>query len=215
MSLIQTVAPTVEPVALDSLKKHLRLSTAVTVEDELLNSYIAVARKQAENYTHRQICHATFEMSLSLFPSSRIKLPRSPISTSGGGALADAVVITYTDSSYAAQTLSATAYEVDVSGTIPMVYPSFNSSNENAWTDVTLANIPNVIKITWDAGYTTIAPTTAYSDTGVPNEFKQYIKLRAGTMYRYRETITVDEYRRVPSDMHVGLLDAYIIEEII
>ena len=214
MSLIQTVAPTVEPVALDSLKKHLRLSTAVTVEDELLNSYITVARKQAENYTHRQLNYAAWEMSLTAFPSSRIYLPRSPVLAIDGGTQADSVVITYTDSSYNAQTLGATAYELDVSGTVPMVYPSFNSSNENAWADVTLADIPNVIKITWNAGYTTVAPTTALSDLP-PSEFQQYIKIRAASMYRYRETITVDEYRRVPSDMHVGLLDAYIIEEII
>ena len=214
MSLIQTQAPTVEPIDIDTLKRHLRLSTATTVEEVNLNNYIKVARKQAENYTHRQLCYAKWQMSLTVFPSSRIKLPRSPILAIDGGTIADSVVITYTDSSYAAQTLGATAYDVDVSGTIPMIYPSNNSSNLNAWTDVTLADIPNAIKITWNAGYTTVAPTTALSDVP-PSEFQQYIKIRAGSMYRYRETITVDEYRRVPSDMHVGLLDAYIVEEVI
>jgi len=209
MSLIQTVAPTVEPVDLAEIKLFLRLSTVVTTEDDLLTAYQKVARKQAENYTHRQINKATWELSLDAFPSSAILLPRGPLTT-----VNQSVAISYTDSSYTTQSLSSgsTFFSVDISNTIPRIYPSFNSSNENSWSDIEIANIPNVIKITYTSGYSSVVSSAT---TRVPDEIKQYIKLRVGTMYKYRESVTIDQYRRIPNDFHVGLLDAYVIEEII
>jgi len=205
MSLIQTVAPTVEPVDLAEIKLFLRLSTVVTTEDTLLTAYQKVARKQAENYMHRQVNKATWELSLDIFPSSAILLPRGPL-------LSTAVSIGYTDSSYSTQTVDTTFIKVDQANTIPRVYPSFNSSNENVWADLDVADIPNVIKLTYITGYSSVVSTAT---TSVPDEIKQYIKLRVGTMYKYRETVTIDQYRRIPNDFHVGLLDAYVIEEII
>jgi uncharacterized phiE125 gp8 family phage protein len=204
MSLVLTTPPTIEPVSLDEIKLFARLA-ATTVEDALLNAYISVARNQAENYTHRQINKAVWQYSLDDFPAWEIRLPRVPL-------LSTAVTISFTNSSHGSTSVDTTFMTVDTANTIPRVYPSHNSSNENAWDDLDPADIPNNIKVSFTAGYSSVVSTAT---TVVPEPIKQYIKLRVATMYKYRESITTDQYRRIPKDYHVGLLDAYVIEEII
>lgn len=204
MALIQSVAPTVEPVTLDELKTHLRLSTVSTVEDALLNSYMLVARKQAENYMKRQINDATWKLILPSFPSNGtgwIELPRPPLTTVAGE-----ITITYTDTAYNSTTLGSTFYTIDVNHTLPRIYPSFNSSNENSWADLSVADRPNAVTVTYVSGYSSSAGSTL-----IPEEIKMWIKMRVGTLYEYRESITVDQYRQMPRTHFDGLLDAYVI----
>lgn len=199
-----TVASTVEPITLEEVKIHLRLSTATGTEDTLLNSYIQVARKQAENYMKRQIMDATYQLLLDTFPDNNtgaIELLRPPLST------VDAeTVITYTDSSYNSQTLASTFYTIDRVSVLPRIFPSFNSSNENSWGDLTLASIPNAVTVQFVSGY-----SSSEGSTLIPEEIKQWIKMRVGMFYEYREPVTVDQYRQLPRTYMDGLLDGYTI----
>lgn len=206
MSLLQIVASTVEPVTLDELKHHLRLSTATTVEDAELLSYIQVSRKQAENYMKRQIIDATYQLTLNGFPADgrgAIELPRPPLTT-----VSNEVVIIYIDSSFSSTTLGSTFYTIDVAHTLPRIYPSQNSSNENSWSDLSVASVRNAVTVQFVSGYASVASTL------IPEEIKTWIKMKCGVLYEYREAITVDQFRRIPMEHFNGLLDAYVIEVI-
>lgn len=82
MRITTTTAPTVEPVTLAEVKKHLRLATtdaeaaAYTSEDDLLNRLITVARTQAEQETGRAFITQTKTMYLDGWPDEDfIRLP--------------------------------------------------------------------------------------------------------------------------------------------
>ena len=82
MRITTTTAPTVEPVTLTEVKKHLRLATtdaeaaAYTSEDDLLNRLITVARTQAEQETGRAFITQTKTYYLDAWPDETfISLP--------------------------------------------------------------------------------------------------------------------------------------------
>jgi len=205
MALIQITGPVLEPVTLDELKNHLRLSTVLTVEDALLNSYITVARKQAENFTRRQLCDATWRLILPGFPYSTyaLELPRPPLTT-----VSSEITVGYMDSSYSTQALGTTFYTVDYNSVLPRIYPSKNSSHENSWGDIDLASVYNAVVIDYVSGYSSASTGTAVR---VPEEIQVWIKMKAGMLYNYREPVTLDDYRRIPQEHFNGLLDAYVI----
>jgi len=69
--------PTIEPLDLDEVKKHLRFTS--TSEDTLLDVYISMARQYFEEHTGRQIMTATWARTVDLTPSGPIPLPRPPL----------------------------------------------------------------------------------------------------------------------------------------
>lgn len=196
MALIQTVAPTVEPVTLDDVKRYLRLSTATTAEDTLLNSFISVSRKQAENYMKRQICQATWQLLLSDFPEGDepIELPRPPLST------AESMSITYYDSSNALATVPATHYTHDARTTLPILFPT----TDNDWSTFSVFDRPNPVIVQYVSGYSS-------STANIPVEIKQWILQRVGMYYSYREPVTLDNYKVIPNEFSNGLLDAFVV----
>lgn len=203
MALIQTSAPSIEPVSLDEVKLHLRLSTATTTDDAILNSYISAARKQAENYTRRQICDAQWQLVLSGFPGEKgaIELPRPPLTT-----VSSEIVITYINSTFGTSTLASTFYSIDRGCVPPRVYPSKNSSNENSWGDLDLADVFNAVTVTYVSGY-----TSNTSSIAAPADVCLWIKMKVGQFYNYREPITNDDYRSLPNEHFNGLLDPYVV----
>lgn len=204
MALILSVPATVEPVSLAEIKLYLRLSTVVTTEDDLLNSYIKVARNQAENFMKRQIIDAGWELLLPSFPSlstGAITLPRPPLST-----VVSEVVVKYTDTAFSVQTLASTFYTIDTKHTLPRIYPSKNSSNVNSWSDISIANVPSAVTVNYVSGY-----SSSQDSTLIPEEIKTWIKMKVGTLYEYREAVTTDQYRQMPRTHFNGLLDPYTI----
>lgn len=69
--------PTVEPLDLDEVKKHLRFGT--TSEDTLLDAWISAARQEFELRTGRQLMTATWEYWMDELPSGAIELPHPPL----------------------------------------------------------------------------------------------------------------------------------------
>jgi len=76
MQVIQTVAPTQEPITLDEAKKFLRITHAN--EDNLISSLISTTRELAESYLNRQLEIATFELYTSSL-NTDFRLPKNPI----------------------------------------------------------------------------------------------------------------------------------------
>lgn len=67
------VGPTIEPIDLDEVKKHLRFPP--TSEDTLLDTYIAMARQYFEEATGRQLMEATWERRIEGFPYADTTAP--------------------------------------------------------------------------------------------------------------------------------------------
>ena len=86
MRITTTTAPTVEPVTLTEVKKHLRLATtdaeaaAYTTEDDLLDRLITTARIMTEQQTGRKLITQTLEYYLDEWPDGdEIVLPYPPL----------------------------------------------------------------------------------------------------------------------------------------
>jgi len=192
MALLQTVAPTSEPVTLAETKQHLNIDHAD--DDNLLQGFIVAARHQAENYMKRQIMPATFKYIFRDFRNSTqiVELMRSPLST-----VSSNVSIEYRDSNNSTQTIAATAYDVDFERVPGRIYPSYN----NTWPSDILSDHPKSVQVTYVSGYTDRA--------AVPQLIKNWIMQRVGVMYEYREELTPDSFTNIGHDYTMGLLDPF------
>jgi len=172
--LTQTVAPSVEPVAVDEARDHLRIDT--TDDDALLQSYIIAARTHAENITNRQLVRATFTLKFDQFPAF-IVCPRPPLSS--------VTSITYTDTAGDTQTFSSDSYSADTNsdpGRIDLAYgeswPSTRGDHNN-------------IVVTFVAGYGTAA-------TDVPEPIRVAMLMMVGHWYENREAVADVRLNEVP-----------------
>lgn len=172
MSLVQTVAPTVEPITLDEAKLHLRVDDPS--EDALIESLITAAREQAEEFTRRQLCTATWRMKLDWFPCdpnefgrSEIVLPKPPLQS--------VTSITYVDADGATQTLSSSLYTVDTSSEPARLVPAYGE----VWP--TPRSQADSVTVTFVAGYG--------AASAVPASVKAAMKLLIGHLYENRQSV--------------------------
>jgi uncharacterized phiE125 gp8 family phage protein len=141
------VPPTVEPVSLAEIKKHLIIEH--DDDNVLLNSEIAAARKWIEDITHTQLVCATYEYRLDGFPNE-ILLPKSP-------ALKVASVMYYNTSSTWTTLTADTDYDVDKRVKPASIIPAYGAY----WP--TAKSFRNVVKVTYQAGF--IVPVSANATT--------------------------------------------------
>lgn len=200
MALIQVTAPTLEPVTVTELATHLNINT--TLDNTWLEAAQKVARKQAENYTKRQIMTATWKRVIHDFPHSKaiINLPRgAPLST-----VSSNVSITYVNSTVAGSSstsVSSTVFHVDFESEMGRVYPLHGLE----WPSDVLSETPHAVSIQYVSGWTTQAD--------VPENIKLWIKMFVGTMYENRESIShmPSMSQEMPRTYFNGLLDEYVI----
>ena len=76
-ALTQLVAPVVEPVTLDDLKLQAHITH--DIQDVTLQSYLLAGRLAAEEYQRASYITQTWRLTLDCFPSSPVKLLRSPV----------------------------------------------------------------------------------------------------------------------------------------
>lgn len=198
--LIQTVAPTTEPVSLDEAKLHLRVDSDLTADDGLIGTLITAARLHGEAETGTSFITQTWRQVLDRFPCE-IVLERGPVQSIGS--------IVYRDMAGATQTVSfASAVNgiqrstdativADLSGRVALVRPAFGC----VWP------IPmpetGAVAVTYTAGYGSLA-------AAVPAGIKQWIMLRVNTLYENREAVAILPRGRLEALPYVdGLLDPY------
>ncbi|KQZ94195.1 hypothetical protein ASD64_04810 [Mesorhizobium sp. Root157] len=110
MTLIRTVAPTVEPVTLAEVKAHLRLDHAS--EDDLLNGLIRAAREEVERATGLALIDQNWRLVLDAWPANgsvavAIHPVRSIISVTAYGTEGEASLVD--PATYQADTISRPA----------------------------------------------------------------------------------------------------------
>jgi len=103
-ALTVTTAPACEPVSRAEAKWQMRVDHAD--EDQLIDGYVAAARRQVEQDTGRTLVNTVYTYTLDAFPEERwIALPRWPLSTVGS-------ITSYAEDD-SASTLSSGTYLVD------------------------------------------------------------------------------------------------------
>lgn len=162
--------PTLEPLDLDEVKKHLRFSP--TSEDTLLDTWISAARQYFEEQTGRQLLTATWERRLDAFPVGLIELPHPP--------LQDVVSVTYLDDNGDTQTLDDDAYVVTTpagpQATRGFLEPAMGTSWPSAGTT------RGTVRVRYTAGY-------GDHPGDVPELVKGVLGLLVGHFHRWRAEV--------------------------
>lgn len=167
ISLVRTVAPTVEPVDLPTAKAHCRVGDSN--DDSLLILYIQAAREHAENFLNRPLLQQTFRFSRDSFsaaagpghrfgwyvnPADRLAwsmaclrptpllLPKPPVINVSS--------VTYLDTSGVRQTLDPTLYAVNYDAEPCTVTPA-----PGTYWPATIWNRSDAVQVTFTAGYGT------------------------------------------------------------
>jgi uncharacterized phiE125 gp8 family phage protein len=161
-------AATAEPVSLDDLKDHLRITG--NDEDLYLSGIISAARSIVETRTRRQLFTATWLLKMDSFADCRhtdgwtIRLEKVPV--------ASVTSIVYLDTGGTSTTLSSSLYTTDLFSEPPRITPAYSQT----WPST--RNIVNAVTVQFVAGAAAAA---------VPVEAKHAIKLLCGLMYENRE----------------------------
>ncbi len=74
---VLVTGPTVEPLDLAEVKKHLRFTS--TAEDTLIDAWISASRQLFEKMTGRQLITATWDLYMDTFPVGPVELPHPPL----------------------------------------------------------------------------------------------------------------------------------------
>ena len=157
-----------EPITLDELKAHLRLTH--DSQNDLLTALIATAREEVERDTWRGLVDSTKSVILREFPARlngwvtrdrKIYLPFVPLRT--------VTAITYRDAAGTTQTLNSNQYVVDTAHEPGTIEPAPNC----AWPETQVH--PAAVTIAIVCGYATPA--------AVPPGLKHAVKLIAAKLF--------------------------------
>lgn len=167
------IQPTSEPVTLDEVKQHLRLTGAD--DDALLSLMISTAREMAEDKTGRAIMPQTWEAAYSGFDDELI-LPCSP--------LINVIEVRYLDPDGAWQVLAQSGYQIDIHATPESLFPGIGAS----WPQTRAQR--NAVVIQFRAGYE--------SAQAVPARLRNWILLFITTLYENRQIFSPERAFEVP-----------------
>ena len=187
MKLELVTKPSSFPVSLQLFKIHARIDD--DIEDLVINSYIASATKQAENYQERKYITQSWALYLDSFYNpfysgnynqNYLNYYQTSFYSSKGiplwyPPLIQVDTIEYYDKDGVLQTLNLlTDVQIDKFAFIPAIYPGIGKD----WPDTQDERI-NAVKISFSVGYG--------SATDVPEEVIQAILLIAADMYERKE----------------------------
>lgn len=132
------VAPTAEPVSVDELKSHARITN--DEEDMKLAGYITAAREHIEGLTGRALATQSREAAFDWFPCfAVIRFGMAP--------LLSVESVKYLDGDGVEQTLAPSEYVVDARSEPGELQLAINASWPNT------ANLRNAVRIAYTCGY--------------------------------------------------------------
>ena len=211
MSLVQTQAPSIEPVALADAKNYLRLDSDLTADDTLITMLISAARLYAESYTGRSFITQKWQLTLDSFPGqmdvgyapwgvtfshpgNAVLLEKGPIQS------CDSIVYTAMDgSTVTIASPAAPDYAVDLAGPVGRITPGFGK----IW-PIPLPQI-GAVRVNYTAGYGSTAAS-------VPQGLIDWILLRVKSRYDMRGEVAIATRGKIePLPWIDSLLDPYCV----
>jgi uncharacterized phiE125 gp8 family phage protein len=198
ISLVRTVAPTVEPVTLDEAKDQCRVDN--DNDNAYIETLITAARIHVEKQTNRALLLQTWRMSLDRFPGYQpwnLGSPFAPVvgrqfSTSyvcgrymqpplllPKPPLIEVASIKYYDINGSQQTLDPSLYIVNSDGEPATIYPI-----PFTWWPATIWGRPDAVQVTFTAGY-------GESAEDVPENLKLAEKGLIAHWYENRESVAL------------------------
>ena len=169
MALVLSSAPTTEPITVQEVKDHSRIS--VSADDATIQRYIKFARTQLENALGSAFVTQTWTLYLDTFPASEFLLPRAPLQS--------VTSIKYTDEDSNQSAVSSDDYLVDSDSKPGRV----TLKSGKAWPATTLQE-NNAIEIIFVAGYG--------ARSAVPEPIRQALLLMVADAHEYRESVLVE-----------------------
>ena len=191
-SVREVTAPLFEPVSLADVYRSLRLvpegSPPTHPDDLLLESYIASARGDVENFTRRSLvqrtllatfqalpmtdeAHAQLDRSRRIVTPRRLFLPMGPVSSIES--------VQYYDGENVLQTLDPSAYFL-AEGDVPQLRVARPEASPTTF------DRPDAVLVTYVAGYTPVgSPPNDQADyaANIPKTFKNAILLGVELLY--------------------------------
>jgi uncharacterized phiE125 gp8 family phage protein len=180
-ALLQTQAPTIEPVGLSDVKLHLRVD--IDDDDALIQDLIITARTYVERQTGLSLLPQTWELYLDRFPRpnayemwpwmappSTILIPRFPVQS--------ITSLIWKDVNGGTNTVDPSTYLVDLQSRFPRLVPTTLGKGWPAEAGPPLVQ-QNGVVLTFTAGYA--------SPGLVDIRVRQAIKLLVGLWYQNRE----------------------------
>jgi len=173
-SLELTTAPTVEPLTLEEVRDHLRLTT--TDDDAYLDALIVGVRQAFEKTYDLALLTQTRKLRLDRGWPERIFLPHRPVQSVSS--------IAYLDPDGVSQTLASSVYQVVGARTTPdvdtpacYVTLAYNQS----WPSIRI--VPETITVTYVCGW--------LGRGSIPQPIRQAMLVAIAQLYEWRES-TVD-----------------------
>ena len=148
-----TTPPTMLPVTLEEVKRHLVIDQMFFEDDYLISLYIKAATEYGQNLTGRQFVQASFQLDIDEFPVQNIALAPN---------LQTVTSIQYTATDGTVFTLDSKEYEAKITAIVGFIRPV------TSWP----ADGKNII-VDFDAGWPVVdgASTT-------PQSIRQWIMVR-------------------------------------
>lgn len=165
-SLKRTVAPTVEPVTVPSLRQQARIGD-VDDENQIASEWLIGCRELVEVDARVALCTQTWTLQFDQFPCDVIEIPIWP--------LASISSIAYVDTDGTTQTWAASNYIVNTANKPGRVTLAYNI----AWPTARLQE--NAITVTFVAGFG--------GAVDVPQIYKQAIRLLGAECFISREAV--------------------------
>lgn len=160
-------------------KEYLKLHAHVDANDEDLNieEYIGAATNMAQRQLDRQLCTATFRLSLDCFPEptrhnpmAALYMPRPPFQSSG-------FAIGYINATGTTVTMASSDYILDTDSEPGRVMPAYGQ----VWPDT--RDQINAVTVTFKAGYG--------AASAVPKAIRTWILTIAAYLFREREPVNI------------------------
>jgi uncharacterized phiE125 gp8 family phage protein len=192
---LETVSgPSAEPLTATDAQRQVRRFDGDEIP--ILTDLIAEARQRVEDITNRQLITATYRLHLDGF-YGRIVLPKPPL-------VVGSVVITYTDTAGATQTLATNQYVVTAPNGPKAERGVIEPAYEVIWP--TALGQSNVVTVAFTAGY-------GADGSFVPRSLMRAMKLLIGHWFQNGSGVEVGT---IASEVPIGvksLIAPYIVRE--
>ena len=164
-----------DPVTLDEVLQHLRLTSTSAEEDTELLNMITAATEYAENITKRNLRGSTVTKHLTSFPSPLYRLKSGITLTKGP--VASITSVKYYDTDNVQQTVDPSAYRLVIVDNNSTLYPAIGGNWPSDCNEE-----PFAIEVIY-----------VLDATGIPQAIKHAILLIVGALYENREDGIIDQ----------------------